>query len=231
MFFPWLGFIQLVAGAETYVRLDNVKFSKGSFTNRVQIKTNNGKTWITLPVGMQDDRTIDQVVLLEPERTFKRIRSQIIENYRTSRFVDDVVGLVDAVLDKQETVLSDISYRSTLVLLEYFGIRDRLNMLDVRDLRVTGAGSDRVLSICRLLGANTYLSAAGGVNYLAHSDFEAEGITVKYPMYDLTRWEQLGEDFDPYVSALDVVANCGSNAQDMIHIEFESWRNRIESAT
>ena len=43
MYFPWPGFFELIAAADVYVHLDDVQFSKGGFTNRIQLKTVQGK--------------------------------------------------------------------------------------------------------------------------------------------------------------------------------------------
>ena len=42
MYFPWMGFFQQIAIADVFIFYSDVQFSKGSFTNRVQIKTSNG---------------------------------------------------------------------------------------------------------------------------------------------------------------------------------------------
>ena len=39
MLFPWVGMFEQVALADVFVHYDDVQFSKGSFTNRVQLKT------------------------------------------------------------------------------------------------------------------------------------------------------------------------------------------------
>ena len=38
MLFPWPGFFEQLCLADVYIYLDDVQFSKGSFTNRVQIE-------------------------------------------------------------------------------------------------------------------------------------------------------------------------------------------------
>ena len=50
MFFPWVGFLEQMRLADVYVHYDDVQFSKGSFTNRVQIKTPEGFIWLTAPL-------------------------------------------------------------------------------------------------------------------------------------------------------------------------------------
>ena len=50
MFFPWAGLLEQLRMADIIVYYDDVQFSKGSFTNRVQIKTPFGKKWLTVPL-------------------------------------------------------------------------------------------------------------------------------------------------------------------------------------
>src|SRR5579862_3984191 len=50
MLFPWPGFFELIACADVFVHLDDAQFSKGSFTNRIQIKHANGIKWMTIPL-------------------------------------------------------------------------------------------------------------------------------------------------------------------------------------
>src|SRR5882672_1775792 len=50
MFFPWVGMLEQLQAADVYVHYDDVQFSKGSFTNRVQVKTATGVKWLTVPL-------------------------------------------------------------------------------------------------------------------------------------------------------------------------------------
>ncbi|NBX37756.1 MAG: hypothetical protein EBR10_11170, partial [Planctomycetes bacterium] len=42
MYFPWVGFLEQMSLADIFVVYDDVQFSKGSFTSRVQAKTAAG---------------------------------------------------------------------------------------------------------------------------------------------------------------------------------------------
>ena len=50
MFFPWIGLFEQIRLADIYVHYVDVQFSKGSFTNRVQVKVATGSEWLTIPV-------------------------------------------------------------------------------------------------------------------------------------------------------------------------------------
>ena len=49
MLFPWVGLLEQLRLADVFVHYDDVQFSKGSFVNRVQIKTASGVRWMTIP--------------------------------------------------------------------------------------------------------------------------------------------------------------------------------------
>lgn len=44
MFFPWVGFLEQLKLVDVYVFYDDVQFSKGSFTNRVQVKATDASS-------------------------------------------------------------------------------------------------------------------------------------------------------------------------------------------
>src|SRR5436190_13002705 len=50
MLFPWVGMVEQASLADVFVHYDDVQYSKGSFTNRVQVKTAAGSTWMTVPL-------------------------------------------------------------------------------------------------------------------------------------------------------------------------------------
>ena len=62
-YLPWLGFFNKVAQSDIYVVFDDVQYPMGKdFHNRNQIKTNNGKTWLTIPVvGKSERRKFNEI--------------------------------------------------------------------------------------------------------------------------------------------------------------------------
>jgi hypothetical protein len=64
MYFPWVGMFEQIALADVFVFYTDVQFSKGSFTNRVQIKTPAGSTWMTVPLqDLKLGQSIDDVAV------------------------------------------------------------------------------------------------------------------------------------------------------------------------
>lgn len=83
------------------------------------------------------------------------------------------------------------------------------------------------MDICLHLGAKYYLTGHGARNYLDHEKFEKEGVEVAYMNYVLDPYPQLHGEFTPYVSALDLVANCGKDGLKYIQGNTLNWREFI----
>ena len=57
------------------------------------------------------------------------------------------------------------------------------------------------------MGATDYLTGLGAMNYIDYDLFEAAGVRIHYMDYDLTAYSQLHGDFNPFVSAIDLLFN------------------------
>ena len=66
-----------------------------------------------------------------------------------------------------------------------------------------------LVSLCRTLKADQYLSGSGGKNYLDQGQFQQAGIELKYTEYQPQPYPQLWGEFVPGLSVLDLLFNCG----------------------
>jgi hypothetical protein len=87
----------------------------------------------------------------------------------------------------------------------------------------------KLLHLCQVVGADTYITGHGARNYFDHESFEQAGIDVMYLDYDLAPYPQrhtatLG--FDPYVTSLDVLANASDPAA-CIGASLVPWRDFV----
>ena len=210
MFFPWVGMLEQIRLAEVYVHYGDVQFSKGSFTNRVQIKTAAGMKWLTVPL---DDVRLGQSI--EEVRICRRRdwRGQHLEllrqAYAKAPYADDMLALVEGVYAADHDRLDDLARASISGLCDYFRLSAGRRFVRSQELGIPGASSQRVLRIVQALGGTTYITGWGARNYLDHALFEAQGVRVEYMDYCKASYPQLHGEFTPFVSALDLVANCG----------------------
>jgi hypothetical protein len=223
MFFPWVGLYEQLCLADVWVHYDDVQYSKGSFTNRVQVKTPSGVKWLTVPLEGRklEDRIEDVRVSSEPFR--ERHLAMLAQAYEGAPFAKEMLRLVEDVYAIDTQSLAEIAIASFDAVARYFdlGIHPTCRS---SALAVPGSSSARVLDIVKKLGGTEYVTGHGARNYLDHEAFEARGVQVSYMRYGLSPYSQLHGAFTPFVSALDLVANLGRDGRDVITPRTVPWR-------
>lgn len=215
-FLPWLGYLDKVQQADVFVIVDHVQFERQNFQNRTQIATPNGVQWLSVPVrrGSRDDRLIDKHIDNKPDvrttwgqRTFRTLAhaygktphfhryAEVLEDLLTSRWerlVDVNLALLDFLLDQLQ-IATPLVRSSALV-------------------GVGGVRSEMIVSLCRALGASTYLSGSGGSrHYLDMARFQRQGIRVEWQAFDHPHYPQAQTrgSFRARMSTVDLLFNCG----------------------
>ncbi len=227
MYFPWAGLLEQVRLADAWVHLDDVQFSKGGFFNRVQIKSDQGTPWLTVPLAENRlGQALNETQLSGHDWRRKHL-SALQQAYAKAPCVDEMLALAEEVLMQKTDSLSALSAGSVEALSEYFEITPG----DIRwssQMKINDEGSARVLAICHALGAERYITGHGARDYLDHESFEASGVRVEYMNYEKHPYPQLHGDFTSYVTALDLVANCGRSGQEVIASGTVYWKDFLE---
>lgn len=225
MFFPWVGMLEQIRLADRYVNYDDVQFSKGSFVNRVQVKTADGTRWLTVPLkGLSLGQKIAEVAIDHRKNWQHQHLQTLRQAYASAPFLQDMLTLVDEVYGQAHTTIGALSEASLMAVCRYFGLDTGRRFLQIRDLDVPGASSRRVLAIVQKLGGDRYITGLGAAKYLDHTLFDEAGVSVEYMHYRKTPYPQLHGEFTPYVSALDLIANTGTEGAQYIASGTTHWR-------
>lgn len=229
MYFPWPGLLEQVRLADVFVHYDDVQLTRGFF-NRVQIKTEGGTRWMTVPLrDVHRGQTIDETLIDYDENWQVRHLGMLRQAYSNAPFKNDMIQLVENVISQRFASLADLARGSMSALIDYFGIGRDCQFIFSRKLGIGGSGSDRILNIVKSVDGATYITGHGARNYLNHDHFEQSGISVEYMQYRCLPYPQLHGAFTPYVSALDLIANCGRAGAGMIQSGTVGWREFMES--
>lgn len=225
MFFPWVGMFEQVRLADKYVHYGDVQFSKGSFTNRVQIKTAQGIKWLTVPLqGVSLGQEIDDVRINASINWRQQHMDILKQAYAEAPYRKDMLALVDSVFQQQVDSIGALSRHSMEACCNYFGLEIGRRFVDAKQLGIGGSSNQRVLDIVKALGGTRYITGLGARNYLDHQLFEDTGIRVEYMDYQKLLYPQLHGEFTPYVSILDLVANVGKEGIDLIRSGTIYWK-------
>jgi hypothetical protein len=228
MYFPWVGLLEQIRLADVFIHYSDVQYVRGFF-NRVQIKTVRGSDWLTVPLRDQHrGQLISEVEIDERLDWRSKQRETLRQSYRKTPYLNDVLSIFDDVVSAHVSNLADLSISSVMALAEYFDLTSNCRFHDSRDLGICGSSSQRLLDLTIKVGGATYITGHGARNYLNHEIFENAGITVQYINYQLVDYPQIHGAFTPYVSALDLVANCGPQGSEVIRSTTMPWREFIK---
>lgn len=216
-FIPWLGFFYKWSLADVYVLLDDVQFSKNSFINRNRIKTPQGKQWLTIPVVQKKrfGQKICETKIIENDRWKRKILGSIKANYSKARFFNEYYDELEEVFFEAGNMLVELN----IMLLDWIESELMINTPKIYSSKIeksSGTSTERLVSICKQLGADEYLSGFGGSKYQDEKLFNASGIHLKSYNFKHPVYPQLWGDFIPNLSILDLLFNCGPKSADYI---------------
>ena len=231
MYFPWVGMLEQIRLADHFVFYDDVQFSKGSFVNRVQIKTASGVKWLTVPLqGLSLGQRI-QDVELDGRKDWRRQHMDMLRQaYAGTPYLKDMLSVVEEVFDAKAHTIGQLSEQSMLALCRYFGLDQGRRFAHIKDLGIPGSGSQRVLDIVTRLEGDHYVTGLGAANYLDHEAFARAGVQVEYMAYRKQPYPQQHGAFTPFVSALDLIANMGPNGAPCISSSTTNWKEFLHHA-
>ncbi|RMG24086.1 MAG: hypothetical protein D6732_24080 [Methanobacteriota archaeon] len=231
MYFPWVGLLEQARLADVFVHYDDVQFSKGSFSNRVQVKTGHGIKWLTIPLRKHRlGQKINEIIIDESKNWRGQHYDILRQAYRNAPYKEEMLSIADEVFSIKSDKLVDITIASFMVLVKYFGLDAGRQFIKSSQLAIAGESSQRVHDIVLHFGGRVYITGHGAKNYLDHELFERSEIEVRYVKYERREYPQLHGVFTPYVSALDLIANCGKDGKKYIVSETVNWKEFLNGS-
>jgi len=212
-YLPWLGYFDKLDQADVFVLLDNVQFKKNEWQNRNRIKGPQGPQWITVPVRHKFPQTIAEVEVREAEPWRRKHLRALEANYGKAPFFDREMLLFREILEQPWARLDQLNVELVRRLAARLGIETRIVLGS--ELQAREHPTLRLVDLCRELGAQAYLSGAGG-DYLEQERFAEAGIELRFQAYEHPDYPQLWGDFEPYLSIVDLLMNHGPESLSMV---------------
>lgn len=219
-YIPWRGYFHQILKADLFVFYDDVQYDKRGWRNRNRIKTAAGPRWLSIPVynkGAQTEHIPINDIRVCWDRPWNQEHWQSIQlAYRKAPHFGDYAGLVESFYRQQPEMLADFTIEQTVALARALGIEHTQFMRSSQIPGVSGAKTDRLISILKAVGATHYISGPAAQDYIENEKFEQAGISLEYMVYDYPDYPQLYPPFDPQVSILDLLFMTGPRALDYI---------------
>lgn len=206
-FLPYIGYFQLMNSVDKFVIYDNIEFTKKGWINRNRILVNGADSFITLPLKKASDfldvreRFLADFWDDEKKKCLNRIR----ENYRKSSFFENTMPLIEDIFNFENRNLFDFIFNSVQKIKNHLGIKTEIIISSDLDIDHDLKSSEKVISICRKIGAADYINPIGGLELYDKEVFKTHQINLQFIKSQPFVYTQFGKPFVPWLSILDVL--------------------------
>ena len=135
-------------------------------------------------------------------------------NYSKAPYWDSVCEFLQAFYARDWDMLAPLNQASIVWLRGVLGVDTEL--LLVSEMELSKEPTERLVDICKTVGADTYLAGADGRKYMNLESFSQAGIDLVFQDYHHPVYPQLFADFESHLSALDLVLNCGPESLEFL---------------
>jgi hypothetical protein len=218
-YIPWRGYFDQIRRADLFIFYDDVQYDKHGWRNRNQIKTAQGKQWITIPVhsrGVTEGIPIKEVRIDWSKSWPKKHLNALTFAYAKAPFFRSFQPWLESVYNREDEFLADFTIDTTVELAGMLGIRNTKFMRSSEISDIDGQKTDRLIQILQHVGAKHYLSGPSARDYIEQDKFDKAGITLEYIQYDYPEYLQLHPPYDPFVTILDLLFMVGDDALSYI---------------
>jgi hypothetical protein len=216
-YIPWRGYFDQINRADVFIFYDDVQYDKHGWRNRNQIKTAQGRQWLTIPVHSQGvvekGIPINQVKIDWSKPWNEAHWKTLTFAYGRTPFFKKYSGLLEGFYQRRDVFLADFTIDLTVSLTRELG---NLHTRFIRssELAVNGQKTDRLVQILTQVGADHYISGPSARDYIENDKFASAGIALEYMDYNYPEYPQLHPPFDPNLSILDLLFMTGPGAMD-----------------
>lgn len=208
-YWPYPGLIGKIIKSDTFIYVTNVQFEKKSWQKRNRIRTDKGWMYIQVPTITKGkfDQKISEVEIDNTTDWCEKTKKTISLLYGKAPYFKKYYEFVDEIYSKQWNKLMDLDICIMNYILEELDVKTRI--LYDKDYIFSGKKTDMLVDMCKKTGCDTYLSNLGSSAYVDINSFTNAGLNHKYINYIGTDYKQQYRGFEPGLSILDMLMNCG----------------------
>jgi len=216
-YIPWVGFFNKILSSNVYVVFDDVQFPRGKdYANRNQIKTNNGKKWLTVPVKGKSQLRPWNEIEINNNGWVEQHLSLLESFYKKSDYFTEYYPKLKDIYLKEHTKLIELN----LDLIKYIlkSLNSDTDIIISSDIKTEKQGMEKILHILKELNTTTYISGSGdgSKRYIEEKLFEENNIKLIWQNYTQLEYKQQHGEFIPYMTILDLLFNHGPNSKRYI---------------
>jgi hypothetical protein len=213
-FIPWLGYFDMIDKVDKFILLDDVQMVKRSWQVRNRIKISNTEHFVTISIQKSKNKErqkINEAQINYDTKWADTLLKSLQMNYSKAPFYLQVYEWFSQIISEKIVSLSELNTRIIKSICDNIGIKTSISMSC--EIGASGSKDDLLSNICLEIGSNSYLSAKGSAIYIEADspggEFTKKEIALFYHEYLHPVYDQVGKEFIPYMSTLDLLMNYG----------------------
>jgi len=204
-FLPYIGYYQLISAVDLFIIYDNIKYTKKGWINRNRMLMNGVDTIFTLPLKKGSD-TLDIVQReLSGDFSSSKLLNQFKGAYGLAPYFTQTFPLIERVVRYDNHNLFHYIYQSLIETCSHLGINTEIRISSSVAIDHDLTAQDKVLALCKAMGADTYINTIGGMKLYENSAFRAHRIDLRFIKSMPFEYTQFGATFVPWLSIVDVM--------------------------
>jgi len=215
-FLPWLGYFHKIYISDKFVFLTEVQRSKNDkFLTRATIINNaKKKHFLSIPLG-KDQCLISHLKMPKNNEWKEKFVNIIIESYRNSNYFEQVYPSLEELIKYE----CENFFEYSINFIKFFASNLNIKSELIRDTEIVGVQGEsnyRNISITKNLNGDEYISGVGAKSYNSQELFDKNSISLVYQNYIHKDYPQHSTKFEPGLSILDALFNCGYEATESL---------------
>ena len=178
-FMPYLGYFRLLRDVDLFVSFDCVQFPRRGWVHRNQLHlANRSLAWLTLPVERSSREALIRDLVFDDRATFWLTDAARRFPALREPAAGDV--LRDAGTPRPGGSVAAFLFAQLEGLRDRLSLRCELQRSSPLELPSELRGQERILEICRMVGAKRYLNAPGGRTLYDPVKFAEAGVELAF---------------------------------------------------
>ena len=214
-YIPWRGYFDQIRRADMFIFYDDVQYDKHGWRNRNQIKTSQGRQWLTIPVyskGVTTGLAIQDVRIDWSKPWAKNHLKSLVVTYSKAPCFKDFLPILESFYARRDEYLADFTIETTISLARLLGMTSTQFRRSSEMTGLEGKKTDRLICALKQVGATHYICGPSASSYMEPEKFEQAGISFEYMHYNYPEYSQLYPPYDPQVSILDLLFMMGKDS-------------------
>ena len=204
-FLPYLGYWQLLAMVDRFVVYDNIEYTKKGWINRNRFLRDGQPAYFTVPIKKGSDFLTVAARQVADDFDREQLLRTLAASYRRAPQFATVFPVIERIVQAPFDNLFEYLHFSLGEMARFLEISTPVVVSSTIAIDHTLKAEQKVLALCKALGADRYVNPIGGQALYSPAAFAAESIRLEFLHSRPLEYPQFGGPFVPNLSIVDVL--------------------------